>query len=143
MSNFLFLDVDGVLNTIRQREIFGTEYIDPQAVQLLSRIINRTKAKIILSSSWRLNLEDRGRVMQAIRKGELEIYDYTPRLGEGVDRSEEISHWLRENPTQKFAILDDDPRAEITGSFFLVDDDGLTAEVANSVIEHLLAVNRN
>lgn len=58
MSNVIFLDVDGVLNSKfweneHQREISNGKYIDPEAVKLLRSLVKRTNAKIILHSGWR------------------------------------------------------------------------------------------
>lgn len=53
MSNVIFLDVDGVLNSKfwdneHQREISNGKYIDSEAVKLLGSLVKRTNAKIIL-----------------------------------------------------------------------------------------------
>lgn len=58
MSNVIFLDVDGVLNSKfwdneHQREISNGKYIDSEAVKLLGSLVKRTNAKIILHSGWR------------------------------------------------------------------------------------------
>ncbi len=58
MSNIIFLDVDGVLNSKfwdndHQREISEGKYVDLSAVKLLGTLVNRTGAKIILHSGWR------------------------------------------------------------------------------------------
>ena len=54
----IFLDIDGVLNSIGWVErTKGTAYedkeIDPSKVRLLKQIIDKTDAKIVLSSTWR------------------------------------------------------------------------------------------
>ena len=58
MSNIIFLDVDGVLNSKfwdndHQREISEGKYVDLSAVKLLGTLVDRTSAKIILHSGWR------------------------------------------------------------------------------------------
>ena len=53
----IFLDIDGVLNSEEYYESFPDgEFIppiDPVCVERLKRIVDRTGAKLILSSSWR------------------------------------------------------------------------------------------
>ena len=51
MSNIIFLDVDGVLNSKfwdndHQREISEGKYVDLSAVKLLGTLVDRTGAKI-------------------------------------------------------------------------------------------------
>ena len=63
MEKYLFLDLDGVLNTTQyQSYLFKNqldrsdgygEVFDPQAVAQLQRIIDATNAKIVISSSWK------------------------------------------------------------------------------------------
>ena len=59
--NYLFLDIDGVLNTKwwytqmdrnTPREKYGYAF-DPNAVANLKRIIDETGADIVISSSWK------------------------------------------------------------------------------------------
>jgi len=138
----IFLDVDGVLNSIRSRKIFGSDYIDESCLTILSSIVNKTNALLVLSSSWRLNIEDRRKISIALSKQNLKIWDFTPviKIDENscVDRSEEIILWLSKNSVDKFAIIDDDPRASIDGSFFKTNEYfGLTNETADRVVLHL------
>lgn len=53
MSKVLFLDVDGVLNNYRTGGIFT---VTKSKLRLLQQIVDRTGCKIILSSTWRLNV---------------------------------------------------------------------------------------
>lgn len=132
----IFLDVDGVLNSMKTLRMFGWDFIDPILVALVSRIVRETGAKIVLSSTWRLSPESKQMVERALGEHNLEILDITPML-EGP-RKTEIQAWLDMNQVVKFAILDDDLDAEIEGSFFRTDDDfGLTVAIAEKVIEHL------
>ena len=63
--SMLFLDIDGVLNsqtyiTKKHNEtgkcLGGStvEMLDPDAISELNRIIDRTSAEIVLSSTWRM-----------------------------------------------------------------------------------------
>ena len=65
MMKFLFLDIDGVLNTGRYQESLigdGLPFtdndgalFDPIAIENLHYIINETSAKIVLTSTWRMD----------------------------------------------------------------------------------------
>ncbi|GAB3546380.1 HAD domain-containing protein [Spirosoma fluminis] len=128
--NVIFLDIDGVLNSelfylssiqekkkqlrkkaksedIEWRE-YHLEQIDPKSVGLLNSIIEKTDAKVVLSSSWRKS--NSKEYMQSLLeeqgfKGEL--IDRTP-IGDG-QRGKEIDAWLAVNPRiERYVILDDD-----------------------------------
>ena len=49
----IFLDIDGVLTTCSYHNP-DTNHIDPQRVCILSQIVNRTGAKIVLISTWKM-----------------------------------------------------------------------------------------
>ena len=65
MDKFIFLDIDGVLNTANYqtwRQLWGKDISDlhghlfaPSPVRNLRRLIKWTNAKIVLSSSWRMD----------------------------------------------------------------------------------------
>jgi len=51
----IFLDIDGVLNVIPQgRDKYGMIF-HPEFVENLKYIIEQTNAKIVISSSWRID----------------------------------------------------------------------------------------
>ena len=55
MSKIIFLDIDGVLNSIfwndeHQKEISDGTLIDKEKIMLLAKLVSRTNAKIILHS---------------------------------------------------------------------------------------------
>lgn len=112
-----FLDIDGVLNSHQfdlQRDA-NDGNIDETRLPLLAEITEITKAKIVLSSSWRkhwsktTDMRDAvGRELDEVfeRYG-LEIFDRTPILLSN-DRFAEIEYWLSENnDVENFVILDD------------------------------------
>lgn len=138
----IFLDVDGVLNTPKLIKKFGYDHIDPVLVALLARIVRETEARIVLSSTWRIDENNRKMVEAALAQHGLELLGSTPvhkkKFPDWVYRHEEIGAWLAENQVSKFAILDDLDDAGIEGSFFRTDENlGLTAEIAEKVILHL------
>lgn len=113
----IFLDIDGVLNSSvydRQRTSEDGN-IDKTRLVLIKALVDKTDAKIVLSSSWRnhweKNLNDCDDVGKEIisdfgREG-LEIYDKTPKVG-CLERSEEIRMWLNDHPDiDNFVIFDD------------------------------------
>lgn len=121
----LFLDIDGVLNHHdwwRRREELPDDSsafdrylhdLDPVAVGYLNEIIEATKAKVVISSTWRMHssLSDlRGLLKKAGFVGDL--IDKTPRIP--AHRGREIQLWLDEAilNVESFVILDDDDDME-------------------------------
>lgn len=121
----LFIDIDGVFNHHdwwrRRGELpegatdFDRHFydLDPVAVGYLNEIIDATKAKVVISSVWRMHssLSDlRGLLKKAGFKGDL--ISKTPRIPSS--RGREIQLWLDESPLEvdSFAILDDDDDME-------------------------------
>lgn len=146
MVKIIFLDIDGVLNTIRTAKILGDHFIDESCVALVAHIVKEANAKIVLSSNWRIDEDDKKIVEKALSPHDLEIFDCTPVIEHPpnesfVFRSKEIQSWLDNNAVQKFVVLDDDPRADLQeGSFFQVDETiGLTMEITERAIAHLNA----
>ncbi len=142
LDKLLFLDIDGVLNNgewmkdhkderraAAEGDAWWLAMIDEEAVKLLNQIIERTGAKVVISSTWRLRHapEDMQRLLNA--KGFIgEVIDRTPRgvetkvLRDGAwfgpkmslypQRGEEITYWLHLNRDRltesiKFAVIDD------------------------------------
>ena len=158
--NYLFLDIDGVLNTGRYSnylvenglcETDADGYLfDPEAVKNLQTIIEETDAKIIITSTWRLDGD-----MQALwRNRNLagEVIGVTPTIEKERaigkitiwygQRGMEIEAWLQDNATFpfKYAILDDEDCYLEAHSDHLVLTDpmtGITKEVADKVINLL------
>ena len=113
---YLFLDIDGPLNTGRNDFLDPDRYghhFDDAAVRNLRRIVEETGAKIVVSSSWRhMGLE---RIRDIWERWGLpgDIVGCTPGAW-GSDRvfssrGEEIRQWLTENADSDdvYVILDD------------------------------------
>ena len=149
----IFLDIDGVLNhekhykwlmetdepTSLQR-VYPYSEFNPTSCKLLNKIIDETDAKIVLSSSWRLDgilkLNNIFKHCGIYHK----IFDVTPCLD--IDRGKEIDKWLSEHPeVTNYVILDDDTDMEEyqLPSFIKTNayNDGLNEEVANKAIKIL------
>lgn len=116
----IFLDIDGVLNSraydrLRNRD--EQTDIDETRLPLVKSIVDRTGAKIVLSSTWRVHwsvhpqLCDRDGIYinEVFAKYGLEIYDKTPSLGIRAERRDEIAKWLERarEKVESFVIIDD------------------------------------
>ena len=117
----IFLDIDGVLNTSHymtlcrlegrpDRDKYGPLF-DPQAVENLRRIIDATRAEIVITSSWRYILGvDVLRQMWAERGLPGKIYGVTSMDMSG-SRGDEVEAFLKGafgNCKNDYLILDDE-----------------------------------
>ena len=121
----IFLDIDGVLVT---RNSIKYQYInfpdDPnigfskKAVKNLNKLIRLTKAKIVISSTWRLfhSIEElqniftqqdiRGKIISttSVEKATVE---------EDIPRGQKIADWLNQHhDVEQYVIIDDDVQAD-------------------------------
>ena len=80
MKKVIFLDVDGVLNS--SRTLYESISLEDDLILNLKEIVNKTKAKIILSSSWRLSTEAVATLIDKLDKFGLAISGMTY---DGVD----------------------------------------------------------
>jgi len=114
----IFLDIDGVLNyfdynmEVDMGSFLYFNEIDTQKVLLLNEIVRRTKAKVVISSSWRKYYSIEELIEGLNRRGFIgEIIGVTPALYHiGVQRGEEIKHWIDNCGfnISSMVILDDD-----------------------------------
>lgn len=136
----IFLDIDGVLNNSTLLYHYGSEFIDGDMTELFAKIVLSTEAKVVLSSSWRLEDWSRKMVEEALDVYGVEIMDITPSMPR-VRRCREIARWLKEHSeVDEYAIIDDDPNAGVgmEFNFFMTDPEkGLDMKTAKSVISHL------
>jgi hypothetical protein len=108
----VFLDFDGVLNSrlffARRRETTGADdALDVAAVERVNRILARTGAKVVISSTWRVT-DGMDRVREVLSKHGFvgEIVGATPTRG--GTRGAEIKAWLDDNPRPTgYVVLDD------------------------------------
>lgn len=118
----LFLDLDGVLNSDEftpslpvgllapaHASIDWLAYqLDPMACRLVASICDRSKAAIVLSTTWR-------NAFPLPRIGELFVslglpmpIGATPLL-QAASRAHEISRWVETASPESFVVLEDDP----------------------------------
>ena len=136
IEKYLFLDFDGVLNTGNYQKRMKEEGIDaydeygpmfdPQAVNYLEQIIERTGCKIVISSTWRNEGIVRMQQMWKDRGMPGTIYSMTPILlsttfqdvlnGELLSapvknaKALEIDMWLQNHASKdtRYVIIDDE-----------------------------------
>lgn len=121
----IFLDVDGVLNSLSCKEkIEGYIFVEDEKIARLKEIIDHTGAKVVLSSTWRYGWHAMEHVkepdendlrdiymFEALRdkllEHGIELLGYTKDFGR---RGDEISDWLKKwmgEPIETYVILDD------------------------------------
>jgi hypothetical protein len=100
----LFLDIDGVLNCSKTRNPRHFPYVvDQKLLARLRKLLDRTGAKVVLSSTWRL---DPVGLFAAKHAG-------VPFIGVCPDkprspRCKEILTWLADHPrATRYAVIDD------------------------------------
>ena len=105
----IFLDIDGVIcvDYIGHDE-FGM-YFQPHFVDNLKRLIEKTGAKIVMSSTWRYDGLEYVRKLWKDRNLPGEIIDITPNINI-FKRGAEIKSWLETHKDlwSNYVILDDD-----------------------------------
>lgn len=119
MKKYIFLDIDGVLNSDYWDHEFITKYkysnipgieqeIDPGAIKLINNLATKTGAEIVMSSSWRHNLE--GAVRKLKRCGL--VHDIVQKIDEGrivvgEQRGKLIQDFLSSHDCSAYVIIDD------------------------------------
>lgn len=135
----IFLDIDGVLNYEGYGRLTrsGTRFVDPVLIKRLKKIIDRTGAKVVLSSTWRRGIYDMREglintvdaldaeeLLAELNRYGVEIFDMTPMCG-FIPRAEEIKRYLdgwNGEAVEQFAILDDFPLMSPYESNFICTD---------------------
>ena len=136
MKKVIFLDIDGVFNS--SRTLYESISLEDDLILNLKEIVNKTKAKIILSSSWRLSTEAVAMLIDKLDKFGLAIsgmtydgvdldwlekyefdttkkyldtkfdYDENKQIKFTHDRGAEIFKWLHDHDDCTYVILDDE-----------------------------------
>jgi hypothetical protein len=100
----IFLDIDGVLNK-NDSQLLDVCVIEEKQLLLLSDLIRRSGAEVILTSSWRLTTDEPWR--EPLLRGGVSVAGQTARLN-GNNRRQEIELYLKEHSgAESFVILDD------------------------------------
>ena len=109
----IFLDIDGVLNNenMYRTKKHASNSLDPKNIEVLNELIEDTKAKVVISSSWRCGSTIDSILSKMKTAGyKHDILDFTPILGYDHNRGNEIHQWLKEyeKEVQSYVIFDDD-----------------------------------
>jgi hypothetical protein len=113
----IFLDIDGVLNLYcESRDEYGCCF-HQHLVDNLKRLIDKTGAKIVISSTWRFSGLVIMKEMWEKRNLPGEVVGITPNFmkhyGTTLCRGKEIDSYLEEHPEiTNYVILDDDSDME-------------------------------
>ena len=153
--NIIFLDVDGVLNSINKLiEVYnktnkphsGYSYpFDEACLRNLQLLVRETNSKLVVTSTWRRDEQGRKTLLNALKDYELEkeVIGYTP-IVLGEKRCMEIKKYLyslKERPN--FIILDDDKDMEELLPFLIKTNaqTGLTYENVQDAVKRLKLAN--
>jgi hypothetical protein len=130
----IFLDIDGVLNCDRTPNPRKFPYVvDKRLLVRLKKLLLRTRAKVVLSSSWRLDP-----VGVAAKYWGVPFIDTLPDLPKKTRRDEVLS-WLAAHPeVTRYAILDDeDDGLDSLPLFQPSSKTGITGEIVKGVDRYL------
>lgn len=117
--NILFLDIDGVLNSVgsmvafaQDKELERQSKLSQVSIGLLKRACIECNIKIVISSTWRIGRTEKDFIdlFNSCGWSAFPIIGITPRNKQvGMVRGNEIQDWLDSNPGWKnYCILDDD-----------------------------------
>lgn len=169
MTKYIFLDIDGVLNSEHTWDEYcengdqqSASTISDQYLENLQKIVEKTDAKLILSSSWRTYFDDNIDkpiniwaiyLTQALAKHNLKLHDATPFVKGpfSSERGLEIRTYIDKHNIKDYVVIDDeefsDFRTHLDMSKFIqtkfgnentsIEDEGLSKEVATKAIESL------
>jgi Swiss Army Knife RNA repair-like protein len=131
----IFLDIDGVLNCEKTRNPRKFPFVvDKKLLARLKKLVAETGAKVVLSTSWRL--DPIGRL--AAKHFGVPFYDICPNMPRS-SRSKEILAWLKKHPNvTRYAVIDDDDD-DLDGLplFQPSPQSGLTTHIARGVKRYL------
>ena len=120
MSLYVFLDIDGVLNTYKDWHIPYT--VNSKNIISFAKAMERfPEARIILTSSWRTGWDKDfskctpqiQELINAFKEYGLAIYDVT-RVSVSKDRGAEVLHYVKWHNVSEYIVIDDDINEFIT-----------------------------
>lgn len=162
MTKYIFLDIDGVLNSEHTWDEKMSNCISHKYLENLQKIVEKTDAKIILSSSWRVYFGEYTKeprnifainLVQALAKHNLKLHDMTPFIKGKFsnERGLEIKTYIDQHKITDYVIIDDeefsDFKKHIDMSRFIqtkfgdettnIETEGLNTKVAEKAIKIL------
>ena len=118
MERYIFLDIDGVLNSDCITELTPNGYVgvSNENITVLKEILNVSGAKIILTSTWRLEWErdydscepDGKYLVDRLREFGIEITDKIPGEERLAYRGEEIDAYVKQHGLKNWIVIDDE-----------------------------------
>ena len=131
----IFLDIDGVLNCSTTRNPRKFPYVvDRRLLARLQKLLDRTGAKVVLTSSWRLDPIG----LFATRHWGVPFIGASPDKPRSP-RCKEILDWLSEHPrVTRYAVIDDeDDELDELPLFQPSAKTGVTMEIVRGVEKYL------
>jgi hypothetical protein len=131
----IFLDIDGVLNCSRTPNPRKLPYVvDRKLLARLTKLLKRTGAKVVLSSTWRIDPVG----CFAARHWGVPFIDVCPDLPRSA-RCKEIVKWLAAHPrVTRYAVIDDeDDELDGLPLFQPSAKTGLTMDIVRGVERYL------
>jgi HAD domain in Swiss Army Knife RNA repair proteins len=131
----IFLDIDGVLNCRKTPNPRKLPYIvDRKLLKRLVRLIERTGAKVVLTSTWRY---DPAGLFSAKYWG-IPFIDVIPDMPK-QPRSKEILAWLKDHPrVKRFVVIDnEDDELDELPLFQPSPTSGLTESICRGAAKYL------
>lgn len=160
----IFLDIDGVLNTSETFKRRYYEYkktgilrleIDEFRLNYLKMIVERTNAKIVLSSTWRSGFTKQDdkvipiyykskQLVDMFNKYNLEIYDITPYDKNRCRENEILEYLEKSEDIESFIVIDDECKdlKKFIGNelIFIKNDCTSFNELENGFLEHHISL---
>ena len=171
MTKYIFLDIDGVLNsehTLEDRSTSDASIICDQYLENLRYIVEKTDAKLVLSSSWRVYFESTIddskhnyaiKLVHALDKHNLKLHNATPFIkGQfSNERGLEIKTYIDQHKITDYVVIDDeefsDFKKHLDMSRFVqttfgnetttIETEGLNKKIAEEVIKILNKGQKN
>jgi hypothetical protein len=131
----IFLDIDGVLNCKATHNPRKFPYVvDAKLLRRFHRLLKRTDAKVVLSSTWRY---DPAGIFSARHWG-IPFIGVTPDMP-NKPRRDEILAWLKKHPgvTRYVVIDDEDDELDELPLFQPPSSTGISGEIVKGVVSFL------
>lgn len=152
--NIIFLDIDGVIDrTVEELQDEDLKIEEPEdmlaphRIDCLKEIVDKTNAKIVISSIWRLGYNPEGFKDLFKEKSKsgviLPVIDTTRKRSHGNEiRGDLVNEWLNNNHYDKYIILDDDSDFYENQNLVLIDNESVVdicnEEIKSKIINYLL-----
>jgi hypothetical protein len=134
-TRIIFLDIDGVLNCASTKNPRKLPYIvDRKLLKRFMGLVQRTKAKVVLSSTWRYDPAG----LFSAKYWAIPFIDTIPDMP-NKPRAVEIRTWLKQHPSvERFVVIDDeDDELDELPLFQPSSSCGITQEIVRGVENYL------